>query len=191
LSVHAETFQALLSALHIDEYKAAEEYRRLHERLVRLFTLNRVGDPQALADEAMDRLARRIAEECGRIESPSAFLSGIARHLLQEEERRRIRERETVKEWASQLAAKRGTDEELMQRIEECLNRMKPEQQELLRGYYRETGGEKIEHHRQLAAERGVTLNALRNRLMRARRELDECVRRRLSDVSGEGNTKR
>jgi len=188
--VQSADFQALLFALHAEESKAAEEYRRLHERLVRLFTLNRVADPHALADEAMDRLARRISELGDRIESPSAFLSGIARHLLQEEERRRTRERQMANEWTSQRVVQSATDEEFMESVDECLTRMKSDQQELLRDYYRETGREKIEHHRQLAAERGLTLNALRNRLMRARRELDDCVRKRLRDVSGEGNTK-
>jgi DNA-directed RNA polymerase specialized sigma24 family protein len=161
---------------------------------VRLFTLNRVVDPQALADEAMDRLARRVAEAPGIIESPSAFVLGIARHLLQEDERRRIREREAANEWASQITAQSGATEELeelMEIVEECLSGMKLEQQELLRGYYGEIGRGKIEHHRQLAAQQGLTLNALRNRLMRARRELDECVRRRLRDVSDDGSTKR
>jgi len=187
--VRAESLQALLSALHTSEREAAEEYSLLHKRLVRLFTLNRVSDPQALADEAMDRLAQRIAQEHAAIQSPAAFLSGIARHLLQEEGRRQVRERETAHEWASQTPVHDERNEELLSAIEAGLSRMKPDQRDLLRRYYSATGKEKIEHHRQLAEERGLTLNALRNRLMRARRELDRCMRELLGDVSGKENT--
>jgi DNA-directed RNA polymerase specialized sigma24 family protein len=66
---------------------------------------------------------------------------------------------------------------------------MKKEQRDLLLAYYRSTGRAKIEHHRELAAGLGLTVNALRNRLMRARMELDTCVRPR-RDVSGSRNTR-
>lgn len=189
--MHEENFRALLLALHPDEHKAAEEYRRLHERSVRLFTLNRVADPHALADEALDRLARRVAEERIKVDSPAAFLQGIARHLLQEEHRRRTRDREAAEEWTSHRTAPNETDDELMESVEACLGRMSSDQQELLRNYYRDSGRDKIEHHRKLAADRGLSLNALRNQIMRARKKLDDCVRRRLSDVSSRKDTKR
>jgi DNA-directed RNA polymerase specialized sigma24 family protein len=189
--VDAATFQALLLALDPNHDKAAQDYRRLHERLVRFFSLHPVADPYALADEALDRLARRVAADPNEVITPSAFLVGIARHLLQEEERRRIRESKAAQEWAPVVADSSSEDEDLHRRLERCLNTMRKEQRELLIEYYRSTGRQKIEHHRELAAKLGITLNALRNRLMRARKELDDCVRRSRRDVSSTESTRR
>lgn len=185
----APTFQTLLLRLDPDHDKAAHEYRRLHQRLVRFFILHPVRDPYVLADEALDRLARRVVANPDEVIAPAAFLIGIARHLLQEEERHRIRENQAFQDWAS--IPRRSTDEELLRRVEQCVAKMKQDSRELLLAYYRSTGRQKIEHHRELAAKLGVTLNALRNRLMRARRELDDCLHRSGGDVSATERTRR
>lgn len=187
--MQVEIFHALLQALDTDSDKAGQEYRRLHQRLVRFFSLHPVTDPYNLADEAMDRLGRRIAAAPADVESPSAFLFGIARHLLQEDRRRQTREGELASEWTSALGRSDSPDQAVLDRVEQCLARMKKEQRDLLLAYYRSTGRAKIEHHRELAAGLGLTVNALRNRLMRARMELDTCVRPR-RDVSGSRNTR-
>jgi DNA-directed RNA polymerase specialized sigma24 family protein len=189
--VDTATLQALLLTLDTHHDKAAQEYRRLHQRLVRFFSLHPVADPYALADEALDRLARRVAADPKDVITPSAFLLGIARHLLQEEQRRRIRESKAVQEWASTTADSSSTDEDLLRKVEQCLGKLRKEQRELLLAYYRSTGRQKVEHHRELAAGLGVSLNALRNRLMRARKELDDCVRRSGRDVSNAESTRR
>lgn len=187
----AAAFQALLLALDTNDDNAAQEYRRLHQRVVRLFSLHAVTDPYALADEALDRLARRLAADPKEVIAPAAFLVGIARHLVQEEERRRIRESKAVQEWTSITATSSSADEELLRKVEQCLGKMSREQRELLLAYYRSTGRQKIEHHRELATRLGISLNALRNRLLRARKELDDCVRRADRDVSGAEGTRR
>lgn len=187
--MQVEAFQALLRAFDADPDKAGQQYRRLHQRLVRFFSLHPVTDPYFLADEAMDRLARRIAASPADVESPSAFVFGIARHVLQEDRRLHLREGEIASEWTSKIARSSAADDALLTRIEHCLAMMKKEQRDLLLAYYRSSGREKIEHHRELAASLGLTLNALRNRLMRARKELDNCVRQG-RDVSTPGDTK-
>jgi DNA-directed RNA polymerase specialized sigma24 family protein len=190
VTLQVEIFHALLQALDADPEKAGQEYRRLHQRLVRFFSLHPVTDPYNLADEAMDRLGRRIATSAAGVDSPGAFLFGIARHVLQEDGRHRLREGEIASEWTAELGRPAPPDEELIEQVERCLGKMKKEQRELLLAYYRATGRAKIEHHRELAAGLGLTLNALRNRLMRARRELDNCVRQS-RDVSGSRDTRK
>jgi DNA-directed RNA polymerase specialized sigma24 family protein len=189
VTLESDAFQALLRSLDSDPEQAAAEYRRLHQRLVRFFLLQPVTDPYRLADEALDRLARRIEASPDEIQSPASFLFGIAHHLRQEEERRERRESAAVAEWASHLGSSSAADEKSLQQVERCLSKMKKEQRDLLLSYYRSTGKEKIEHHRQLAADFGITVNALRNRLMRARRELDSCVRGKDGDVSARRST--
>jgi DNA-directed RNA polymerase specialized sigma24 family protein len=191
VTLENDTFQALLRSLDADQKQAAAEYRRLHQRLVRFFNLQPVADPHRLADEALDRLARRVSASPNEIKSPAGFLFGIAHHLLQEAERRERRESAAANEWASRAGHSSDADIEALESVERCLSKMKAEQRDLLLSYYRSTGKEKIEHHQKLAADFGISVNALRNRLMRARRELDTCVRGRHGDVSARGSTTR
>jgi DNA-directed RNA polymerase specialized sigma24 family protein len=182
--VDSHHFDALLHALDADTAPAGLAYRQLHQRLIRFFRLNNASDPEALADEALDRLGRRIGTlQAGDIGSPQAFALGIGRHLLQEDMRRQRRESEAAAEWAALTLANDGHHEGLLHALDHCMERMREDQRQLLRSYYQWTGRQKIEHHRQLAEELGLTMNAMRNRLMRARAELDKCIHKRCSDV--------
>ena len=182
--MQSELLEALLGILGKGTEDAAVAYQNLHQRLVRFFRLNNGSDPESLADEAMDRLARNAADRpSGSIASPLAFALGIARHLLQEDTRRQVRQTEAQHDWSRLVAYAHSGDDSLLQAIEDCLARMPENKRELLRTYYAWSGKRKIDHHRQTADRLGLTMNALRNRLMRARNDLDTCVRGRLRDV--------
>lgn len=189
--MNANSLETLLAALAPEEKDAASAYRSVHARLTRFFSLQDVADPAALADEVMDRLAASlVARGAERIPSPGAFALGIARHLLQEETRRQIRERETVREWMAATRMEDATQTELAVRsLDRCLDRMPADRRELLRSYYAWTSGDKIGHHRRMAEELGLSANALRNRLQRARAELLACLRRQQRDVSVKTDT--
>ncbi len=87
-----EHLQQLLAVLGAEP---AERYEALRWRLVRLFTWERCGEPEALADEALDRLARRVTEG-EAIERLESYLFGIARMLLREEAARAVRQRRAM-----------------------------------------------------------------------------------------------
>jgi DNA-directed RNA polymerase specialized sigma24 family protein len=183
-----EFFDALLDLLGDGPEEAGTAYRSLHRRLTRFFRLNSRSDPESLSDEVMNRLAKNAANDPTAIASPGAFALGIARHLLQEDFRLQIRETEMARHWNVVMAAVDTDKEPILQAMEACLARLPEHKRELLRTYYEWTGKRKIDHHRQIADRLGLTINALRHRLMRARRELDTCVHRRLRDVSFEND---
>jgi RNA polymerase sigma factor (sigma-70 family) len=174
--------KGLLSLLHPDEQQAAVEYRKLHERLVRFFDWNNVEDSLALADEAIDRLAKRAGEagiERG-VRNASSFALGVARHLLQEEARRRQQEMELsrhLKEEA-RAATLHWESRPMEDALQECLLRMPRDRRELIKAYYTYGGGEKAKAHQELAERLGLSLNSLRNRALRARQELETCIRK-------------
>jgi hypothetical protein len=124
---------------------AAVAHQNLHRRLVRFFRLNNGSDPESLADEAMDRLARNAADRpAGSIASPLAFALGIARHLLQEDTRRQVRQTEAEQDWSHLVAYARSRDGSLLQAIEACLARIPENKQELLRTYYPGAASERL-----------------------------------------------
>jgi RNA polymerase sigma factor (sigma-70 family) len=182
----AGSLETLLMALAAEPNDAATAYRTVHTRLMRFFSLKNVADPAALADEVMDRLATSLAVRgAEQIESPAAFALGIARHLLQEEWRRVAREQEAIHEWTVAVQTEHDDEKELTLRsLDRCLQQMPAAKRELLHSYYAWAGTEKIAHHRQMAEKLGLSVNALRNRLLRARAELLGCLRQRQRDVS-------
>lgn len=190
--MQSEFLDALLSLLDEDREQAGLAYQKMHERLVRFFRLNNGSDPQALADETLDRLARRAADSMAEnIGSLRAFSLGIARHVLQEDVRHRSREALSAQQWTDFTMAVDRDSEYLLDAIESCLARMTVEKRELLRSYYEWRAGNKISHHQQIAERLGLTMNALRNRIMRARNELDDCVRQYQRDITSGRSTSR
>lgn len=181
-----ETLKQLLDLLDPDEQQAAVEYRKLHERLTRFFEWNHAEDPTALADETIDRLGRRAVEvdAKGGVRNVSAFALGVARHILQEEARRQAKSVEISQHWNTHHSAASSEAEEMAQALQHCLARMQQERRTLLEKYYLYSGGEKASMHQKLAQEYGLSINALRNRAMRARQELEVSMRRYLKENS-------
>jgi DNA-directed RNA polymerase specialized sigma24 family protein len=182
--VHKETLKVLLNLLGSDEAQAAVEYYNLHQRLTRFFDWNNANDPMALADEALDRLAKRAAEPGldEGVQNVSAFALGIARHLLQEEARRQVKMAEIGRHWrAMELARPTEPESETLEdALQHCLGKMRPERRRLIEAYYSYGDAEKIKMHQQLAETEGLSLNALRNRALRTRQELETCIRKHL-----------
>ena len=61
-TLDARAFELLLAALAPQREAAAVRYEELRVRLIRVLRWERTSDPEALADEAFTRLARRLAE---------------------------------------------------------------------------------------------------------------------------------
>ena len=177
--MHREALDKILDILGGPNEEAAIEYQRLHERLSRFFEWNGVEDPAALADEAIDRLGRRAVEEevTEKVRNPSAFALGIARLLLQEEGRRQQKKTEAIWHWETLRAASTSEEEAMDEALGHCLKKLAQERRRLLMEYYTYGPGEKVRKHQRLTDELGITVNSLRNRVLRARQDLEACMR--------------
>ena len=196
---------ALLKALGPDVEQAARKYTRLRERLTRFFAWNRADNADALADETLDRLARRLGradavdssadrDAAGSarkesVERPEEFAAGIARLVLHEQRRRQLRAEQTFdkiqREADTDRVAWRAEEshraEERSAVLEKCMAELSEEQRELIRRYYSVEGRTMIDARKRLADEMGISINALRNRALRIRAELENQVRARLA----------
>lgn len=182
-------FEKLLAWLGPDRELAGHTYERIRSRLVKLFECRGCHDPEALADETIDRVSRRIAEgEEVHTPDPGGYFYGVARNVLRESWRRRRREQEASGPPAASLSAPApGLVEpaEAAQRklecLELCLEALSPADRDLILGYYRRGDRILIQARRELAERLGLPLNALRVRAHRIRGRLEGCVRRRLA----------
>lgn len=68
--------------------------------------------------------------------------------------------------------------------LERCMQKLTPDNRQLVLQYYQEEKRAKIDHRRQLAEQLGIALNALRIRAHRIRASLQECVQTCLREAA-------
>ena len=185
--------QALLDALGTDPSDAAHAYENLRERLIRFFRWNHCLSPEDLADAALDRLAAKLAGGSQAIHQPAGFVAGIARMMLHEQHAQSVRERKVLSllSWAMENRNRRDEVSQVRHdALDHCLKQIEVENRNLLDHYYSGSARERIRNRQTLADELGVGLNALRNRALRLRRQLERCMSGQM-DKLGERDSSR
>jgi DNA-directed RNA polymerase specialized sigma24 family protein len=176
----AEALEGLLVRLGRDADAAGAEYGRLHLRLTAFFQSHGSLEPGRDADETLDRLARKLRE--GHvIRDVPAYVHGLARNVLREAWRRARRE-EGASEALRALPPPPVADADLWDSFDRCLAQLEPERAELLLAYYAAARSSNRAWRAELAASRGLSLNALRIRVFRAREALRESLARCLAE---------
>jgi DNA-directed RNA polymerase specialized sigma24 family protein len=172
-----ETLNGLLRAFDGDRDEAARHYLRLRERIIFFFTRREFVDGEALADEVLDRVARRL-ERGERVQSIESYAYGVARFVAQEQARLLLRAEEAGSEYARNISSSNDTtDEDALQRaLEKCLGRLSSEDCGLLVEYYRYRGQQRIRHRQAIAESLGITAAILRQRMFRMRKALESCA---------------
>ncbi|MEP7364058.1 MAG: hypothetical protein ABI972_12450 [Acidobacteriota bacterium] len=186
-----EAFDRLLAAFGPSREEAAERYEGLRVRLVRYFIWERCAFPEERADEAFNRVARRLAEG-EPVQNVEHYTSGVARLLAKESVAEEIRQHRAYSGWASMrngegTAAPTGEYEAAC--LEACLNDvLSAEERDFLLQYYEGDRQIRIQSRQRMAARLGIGLNALRNRALRLREKLESCLRDRLQEPPREGS---
>lgn len=174
-------FAALLSRLAADGGDA-NAYESLRRRLIQLLRLHAPAEADELADVVLDRLARRIHEGI-EVASVPSYALGIARMVLHEARakaaRRHLAEADPTLVPDEDTAEDAHELESVLAALRACLNAAGTTARALILTYYGGDGAVRIATRRRLADEHGISLNALRNRALRLRDALEECVRRR------------
>ena len=171
-------FTILLTFLAPDDpEEAGRLYLRLHEKLEGYFNSHGVADPVACADEVMDRAARRIAEGA-EVPDIDKFCLGIARYIIKESWRINTREGEAFLRFLEDNVSFSENDLNRFGLMQTCFDQLPQYDRELLNEYCAVPRGRaKAEHRRELAERLHRTVSALRIRVTRLRRGLDDCVK--------------
>jgi len=160
-------FDLLLAALDADRAAASAKYEKLRWKLINLFAWERCEAPEELADEALDRLARKLTEGV-ELQSPDQYVVGIARRMLLEQQRASYL-KQTALRALRYFGGRNSRDAELLQSAERCMAKLPPENLDLIERYYGEDRDV-------LAGQLGISVNALRNRALRIREKLLDCI---------------
>lgn len=180
LSRHA--FETLLSVLAGNRDAAGERYEQIRLRLLKYFEWRQCPIPEELADETLDRVARRLAEgERIRAGEQMVYVYGVARNVLLEYWKTTQRERAVAAlppPPADVLVEERRLAELRAECLQRCLRRQDGAARDLLLSYYRAEGAAKSERRQRIADALGVPINALRIRIHRLKVDLSRCVER-------------
>jgi RNA polymerase sigma factor (sigma-70 family) len=170
-----------------------ERYLEIRRRLVAYFERKDCLFPDELADDTLNRVARRLQEE-GAIEdaSPAHYCYIVARFVFMEYLRRPERTHSSIDELSdpdhlaaiaslAQADADAEIAPEIVDALEQCLESLRTEERSLILEYYRGEQRSKIVARRELAERLGLSMNALSIRACRLRARLELCVKKRTS----------
>ena len=183
-----EAFDKLLARLGSDRELAGARYELLRANLIGYFRRQGMTSTSELADETIDRVARKIAqgEEIPDASLPGYFHS-VARNVWREHLRgnNRVTDDLEALPYGSHPATDPASKEAQLQDdlqaeqrfdcLEACMQKLSAEDHKLLADYYL-MEGEHIEGRKRLAEQMGTTLPSLRVRVMRLKEKLQRCV---------------
>jgi DNA-directed RNA polymerase specialized sigma24 family protein len=168
-SLSPEAFDRLLAMLHPEREQAAEAYTRLQNRIAGLLQWWGGVDPEGLADECLDRVARKLQE--GAAIAPGSFgayVRGVARMVFYESTRRE--RHDPLDEVASDRPENGDPNEAERERclasLDRCLDGLAASDRALVLRYY---------------VDLGISATALRIRAHRLRARLEGCVQAHLA----------
>jgi DNA-directed RNA polymerase specialized sigma24 family protein len=166
-------FDGLLAALDADRDRAAVAYERLRDRLIGLLRWWGATQPEELADQTLDRVARKL--EGGADvpnESIGAYVRGVGRMVFHEWTRRPRPEHAAI-EVAAMAAG--DDDHQALTELDACLAALAADDRRLLLRYYGD--GRAADVRRKLADELGLSPTALRIRAHRIRARIEAAVK--------------
>ncbi|HSU82835.1 MAG TPA: RNA polymerase sigma factor [Thermoanaerobaculia bacterium] len=187
-----EAFDALLGQLDPDCERAGVLYETIRRKLVRLFEWRGCASPEDLADETINRVARRLAEGVElRSNDPYGYFCGVAHLVYKEVLRRASREQRALAggDWPPTTLEEEEPSDHRLECLRRCLAELPPDQRDLVLRYYQGAhyrgksgpGENNIRNRQELARQAGIPMNALRIRVHRVRRKLESCVHTCLS----------
>src|SRR6185369_10056856 len=166
-----EAFDALLTWLDSDREQAALKYEKIRGGLIKIFTGRACVEPEDLADETINRVARKLKEiEQDFSGDRARYFFGVANKVHLEHLRRKL----------PQAMPPPANDPDRIELeyncLERCIERLSGENRDLLLRYHGAESRTDTDHRRALAEELGIAPNALRIRVYRIRMTLKECV---------------
>ena len=181
--ISQEAFDAMLDWLDADRERAGNKYEAIRLRLIKIYTCRGCQAAEELADETINRVIARIVEIAdGYRGDPALYFYGVAQKVFLENSRKEHGPQAHVPlDYAAVSLSTQGValveDFEPEYRcLEQCLERLLPENRDLVVRYYQQERQAKIDHRKMLASELGIAVNALRLRAHRIRLTLQRCV---------------
>jgi DNA-directed RNA polymerase specialized sigma24 family protein len=167
-----ESFESLLAWLDSDRDEAGQKYELIRQRLIKIFTCRGCLEAEDLADETINRVARKSTEiKESFVGEPIRYFCGVANKVhLEYLRRKRPRTPPPVPENDDDLEMEHNC-------LDNCIEELTAEKRYLFYEYFEEDDSAKIAQRKRLAKQLGIGLNALRIRAHRVRATLEACIK--------------
>lgn len=174
----ARSYSLLLKTLSSDEGAAATAFSKLRDSLVRFFELKGDIDPVNSADETLDRVSAKLGNGL-LIEELTKYCFGVARLVFLENLRKVQKADNAVKAYGLEIDRQQDSEEpDNFAQMRECFGELSETNKHLLRAYFVDLPRSELDDaRRKLASSIGASLNNLRLKVFRLRRQLEECAR--------------
>jgi DNA-directed RNA polymerase specialized sigma24 family protein len=169
--IKQEDFDRLLMWLDPDPERAGLTYEKIRWRLVAILASRGCTCPEELADETIDRVARRVIDiQASYVGDPAIYFLGVMNNVHHEYLKRPMMPR--LPEPDDEVETKERT----YRCLEKCLDKLSPNSRRMIERYYAENKRAKIDLRKRIAAELGIGLSTLRLRALRIRDKLQTCI---------------
>lgn len=181
-SITKEEFDRLLAWLDPDAERAGARYEVIRRGLIDMFIYRGCATPEDLADETINRVAHKLGEIVETYEGdPKLYFYGVAKRLFYEY----IKEKPPEAHWHPHASEMPEEMERRLACLDRCIERLTPDNSELILDYYREQKRAKIDVRKRIGERLNLKPTALRVRVHRIREQLEKCVRECLAERAG------
>jgi len=174
LEITQEQFDSLLAWLDPDRECAGSKYENIRAGLLRIFVSKGFNDAEDLVDDSINRVITRLPDiKDNYYGEPAHYFRGVARNVIRETGRRK----EVLAEAAPVSVDTETVEDDEFECLDACLELLPEKKREFILSYYVHEGHDKIEDHKRMAKELGITKNALRGRAHHLRSGLEQCMK--------------
>jgi DNA-directed RNA polymerase specialized sigma24 family protein len=170
-TLRQEELDQLLRWLDPEPERAGLAYEKIRWRLIAVLASRGCASPEELADETLDRVARKVpAIEGSYVGDKAIYFLGVMNNVHHEYLKRAPLPR--LPEPDDDVESK----ENIHRCLDKCLDKLTPNSRRMIEQYYSEDRRAKIDLRKRIAAELGIGLSTLRLRALRIRDKLQSCI---------------
>ena len=166
-----DEFDRLLSWLDPNPQRAGLAYEKVRWRLVAILASRGCASAEELADETIDRVARRVIDiRDTYVGDKAIYFLGVMNNVHHEYLKRPMLPRPPEGDDDAE------TKEKTHRCLEKCLDKLAANSRQMIERYYAGDRQAKIDLRKRIAQEFGISLNTLRLRALRIREKLQVCI---------------
>lgn len=172
-----QEFARLLEWLDPDRERAGEKFLEIRSKVTKILARRRCYEAEDVWDETSNRvshLAQKVADTY--VGDPALYFYSVAKLVFLEWLKDEKRKTGRLDDAPSPPPKTREDVERIHACLDKCLKELDADDRELILHYYEKDKSEKIEHRKELARSRGITLNTLRMRVHRINGDLRKCI---------------
>jgi len=178
-----EDFDALLHWFAPDREKAGAKYEEIRNGLIRYFYFKGCAEAEALADETINRVARKLSvlnidNDNKHITYFYGFAAKIHLEYRNRLEKTTVEFQPNLHQGAEETSQPDNRSENKHFCLEECLAKLPAPDRELVVQYFSKEKKEKFEHRRQLAEKLQINVGTMHVRIHRLKAALKTCLER-------------